>query len=972
MQVFFLFSLLIFSSCALFRKDKIVFENDHLKYEIQKDGKNLRFIDKNSGTDYLSGDTLSYFASIMQNNQKFDVTNVTQENNILKLEFGDSQVIAEVEITKKPDHFTVKVLSVKGEAESFTFVNIPLNVEGMSYEPFGACLLAMNLNTHVIQLPALQTRLTAKAYKHTGMEGAMVTMLGLPQEDVLPVIRDVVKNAKDLPFSDKGGAWALNEKEGYGSYLMSGGGRLTEETVDDWIEACKSVGFNQIDNHGGGAFFKFGSFEINEKLYPDGWESFRRINERLHEAGISSILHTYSYFIDKNSFYVTPVPSEELGYFSSFTLAGDIGPEDDEIIVNESTAGVPTVTGFWVQNSVTLRIGDELVEFTGVSKSPPYKFTGCKRGILGTKASAHSSNDKAFHLMELFGRFVPGADTELFVEIAKKTAEIVDECKFDGIYFDAADGSKLFHGDEFYWHYGPRFVFEVMKNLKTPVGAEMAGMTHLWWNYRSRWQAWDSARRGYKRFADIHIASVKSDTQHHGEFSGHLPIIKKLAKVEFSPMLLPLHLGWWRNDVWTPSPQLEMTHTDDIEYLCCKMIGNNAGLSLQGSVDKKSIENTPHLGRLHEIIRQYEELRHKNYFPDSVRELLREQGKDFTLVQEPEGKWNLKPAVYHEHKVTGCQDETKKWTVNNEFDKQPVKMRIQPLMSVRPYNDPSNVVLTDCTSGEFQLSGSADGVNGQISQSDEVPEGAAAAVSFSASSTGEAPKEGTWIKMEKSFDPWIDIDNNQALGVWIKGDGNGQLLNFRIGNPRHISKGRGDHFVDIDFTGWKYFELVEIESTRFSDYIWDVQAGLTTDELDPFTHNVYNSHRGAVNFKNVDRLQLWYNNLPEGKNVNCVIGPVKALPIVPVTISNPSVTIGDETIVFPVTMKSGMWIELMSENNFILYGPNGEVLSDVKVKGSIPELQTGDNEVSFSCDNNTDVNIRVKVTIINEGDPLLK
>ena len=66
--------------------------------------------------------------------------------------------------------------------------------------------------------------------------------------------------------------------------------------------------------------------------------------------------------------------------------------------------------------------------------------------------------------------------------------------------------------------------------------------------------------------------------------------------------------------------------------------------------------------------------------------------------------------------------------------------------------------------------------------------------------------------MEKKFEPGLDINKNQALGVWIKGDGNGELLNLRIESPKHLSNGaRGDHFIKIDFTGWKYFELVEIE-----------------------------------------------------------------------------------------------------------------------------------------------------------------
>lgn len=964
-----MFLSLIVVCCNSSGTKGIIIENENFSYEVDHAGKNLHFIDKKSGIDYLSDDTASYFASIKKDEKEYNVTGVSLEGEILKLNFGETGVSAELLVTKAKDHINFKVKTVTGDPWSMTFMNVPLKLEGMSYEPFGACLLALNLKTHVVQLPVFQTLMKATCYNRLGMEGAEMSMLGLPQEMMLLTIRNIVKDAADIPFSDQGGAWAQIAKEGFGSYLMNGGGQLTEETADEWIEACKSLGFNQIDNHGGGAFFKFGSFELNKEKFPDGWESFRRINEKLHDAGISSILHTYSFFIDKNSDIVTPVPSEGLGYFNSFTLAAPLDASADEIIVNESTSDISTTTGFWVRNSTTLRIGNELIEFMGASKSPPYKFTGCKRGALGTQALEHPANDKAFHLMEMFARFVPGEDTDLFKDIAKRTAQIVDDCKFDGIYFDAADGSDLWGGEEFYWHYGPKFVFEVAKNLKKPVGMEMAGMTHLWWHYRSRWQAWDSPVRGYKRFVDIHLASIKSDTYKHGEYLGHTPEIDKLARAEHSPLMLPLFLGWWRNYPWTGSPQIEMTHKDDIEYLCSKMIGNNAGLCVQGSIDKKTIEEVPLLGQLNAIIKQYEELRHQNYFSDRVREKLREPGKDFTLFQEENGDWNFKPVVYSKHKVSGLNDDSDKWTVNNEFPQQALKLRIQPLMSVKPYDDPSSILLTDYASSELANGGSATGVTGEISSSGELPENANEAINFSALSSGTSPKEGSWIKMEKTFSPMINLENNQALGVWIKGDGNGQLLNLRTGNPKHIGYAgvRGDHFVDIDFIGWKYFELVEIESERFSDYLWE--PFVATKEITE-SFNVYNSYKGTVEMKSVDKLQLWYNNLPANKKVNCVIGPVKALPMVPIIITNPSVIINGESIVFPVKMESGMYLELNSDNDCKLYSPKGKLLQQVKLHGKIPELKSGNNSVTFSCEGTKGVSSRVKVTVISEGGPL--
>jgi len=48
-------------------------------------------------------------------------------------------------------------------------------------------------------------------------------------------------------------------------------------------------------------------------------------------CGISSIFHTYAFFIDKNSKYVTPEPHKDLAFFSEFTLAEPLKTVDSEI-----------------------------------------------------------------------------------------------------------------------------------------------------------------------------------------------------------------------------------------------------------------------------------------------------------------------------------------------------------------------------------------------------------------------------------------------------------------------------------------------------------------------------------------------------------------------------------------------------------------------------------------------------------------
>jgi hypothetical protein len=958
------------SQCSQGSRDGVVIENMNFRYEISGEGRNISFIDKESGANYLKKDSVSWCAEIHFASKRYKPSKVSLRGSNMRLEFGAAGITVSLRIIRHRNWVTFEVENISGDADELTFVNIPLTLEGMPYEPFAACALSLNLFTRVRELPALQSNLWSTCYRHFGIEGAKTAVIGVPQIKILPVIRKIISHANAIPYSDKGGAWALMQKEGYGSYLMNFG-TLTEETVDEWIDMCRSLGFNQIDNHGGGNFFRFGDFELNKEKWPDGWQTYKKINYRLHKAGISSIFHTYAFFIDKNSSYVTPVPSTDLGYFESFTLAEPIKPGDTEIVVNEPTAKISTITGFFVRNSTSLRIGDEIVEFKGITDTPPYKFTGCRRGADGTAESDHQAGEKAYHLREMFGRFVPGPDTELFLEIARHTAEIINNCRFDGIYFDAIDGSDILAGEEYFWYYGTKFIFEVARQLKRPVGMEMSSMAHHWWHYRSRWQAWDRPVRGYKRFIDIHSAAIKagrlfyppeirSNENEHGLWRGHAPLIDKYAAAENGGLLLPLHLGWWGNQTWNP-PQVEPTFPDDVEYLCCKLIGNNAGLSMLGGADRKTIQENPAFVRLIPIIKKYEELRHLNCVSDSIRNLLRQPGREFTLFMGCDSVWRFKPVAYQKHKVAGIEHPSAHWQIINEFSNQPLRFRLESLMSVTPFEDSSNVVLADFSEKkEFRAEGMSENVSGGIEASSVKSARTGRTGIFSAYCSDEVNIEGKYVKMVKRFYPWLDINKNQALGVWVKGDGNGELLNFRIESPRHLSSGaRGDHFVKADFTGWKYFELVEIESSEFSNYIWP-DSGFY----------VYDSYRHTVQFSNVDKLQIWYNNLPARKEVKCEIGAVKALRLVPVVIIDPELTINGEKLVLNTKMESGMYIEFNPPGDCRLYGTKGEFIRNVSFRGTIPVVRKGSNDISFKCGGADGVSARAIVTVITQGETI--
>ena len=116
--------------------------------------------------------------------------------------------------------------------------------------------------------------------------------------------------------------------------------------------------------------------------------------------------------------------------------------------VTESTQDVSSITGFFVRNSVTLRIDNELITYTGVTSQPPFGFTGCQRGAYGTQAAAHAPGAKVYHLKECFGLFVPDPETTMLSDVAASTAEAFNQCGFDMIYFDALDGEDILGGPQ--------------------------------------------------------------------------------------------------------------------------------------------------------------------------------------------------------------------------------------------------------------------------------------------------------------------------------------------------------------------------------------------------------------------------------------------------------------------------------------------------------------------------------------------
>ncbi|MBL9135368.1 MAG: hypothetical protein JNK85_05850 [Verrucomicrobiales bacterium] len=921
----------LFSLLGATRADPVVIQTAGFEYRIATNGANLAFIDRATGVDYLRHEASTSCIWVRANGTTGTPTAAAVSDGRLLLRFAPSELEVALKVEVRTNYVVFTVDSVRGgEIQELKFLNVPLTLQGLPSEPFGACVHALNLRTRVDALPALQRDLGAACETKFGLLGAKAALVAVPTSRMLSVLQEVLSKESELPVCKVAGPWARETPFAHGSYLFNFGA-LETSNVDGWIETVRSLGFSQTDHHGGSpGFFRFGDFELNREKWPEGWSSFRRVVDRLHQAGIGSIFHTYAFFIDKKSKYVTPVPDRRLDAFRVFTLAAPLTKSATELVVNEPTAGIQTTTGFFEANSVVLHVGDELVTFGGASKQAPWTFTGLTRGALGTKAAEHQPGTQARHLKEMFGLFVPDVASTLFEEIAANHAQVVNDCGFDGLYLDAIDGSGILRGNDEFWYWSQKFVIEIQKRLNKPVGMEMSAMAHHFWQYRTRWQAWDYPRRGHKRFIDLHAAGVDAG------------------------LLLPLHLGWWNLQAFEP-PQCEPTYPDVMEHLGARMIGWDAGVSLTAAVNRGALRETPLFRRAVEILQTCEQLRASKAYDDAARAELRESGNEFRLGKDPTGR----PRFLRVHSASQvvARDEpwSERWTVTNRGPVRPIRLRIEALMSADTRQGSAEILVdpADMDASSWTRS-TANGVRCDVQRRPDEQGGGRLLV---ATNAGVVPRNAAWAKAVRLLAPTRNLKERQGLHVEINGDGSGAWIAIRLESPSHLSFGGfADRYVVVDFVGRRQLTLVETESARWSDFVWNDAKGL------------YHAYRESAHWEAVESVGVWLQNLAPGRETRIGIGPVQAVRLRTNKVVNPRISIGGKTIEWVGGIGSGGWIEANGPDDCTAFGPKGENLGKIEARGEWPLIQPGVSELRFTCDAGPGESPRVRLVTTLDGE----
>ena len=916
----------------------VVLENEFTRYVIGADGRNRSFIAKRLGRDYCRHEPFTTFLSLRKGGRTYQPSHCVQSAGTILTEFPEAGVTVTTRVAVRPRYFTLEVTSVEGEGvEELTLSDLRLNISqhigkiaNVAWDDeFAAAVMALNLQTNAggkcdagFQCEG-QTRLWSACYPKFGLQGAKIGLLGCPTAELRRVIQEMVLR-DGFVHSEVGGAWALDAPETNYSYLF---GYPSEADVDDWIALARTGGFKEVLVSEIGPY---GQYHPHPAKYPHGLEGVKMVVDRIHAAGMKAGWHMLAFTIGKNDPWVTPAPDPRLAVRRTLTLAAPISAEATFVPSVESPEGLPVHSGFWFRGGMDVLVEKEILTYRGLQTSPPYGLTACRRGAHGTTASSHPRGAKLGNLQEVFGTYVPDPNSGLMEEMEQRLADIIRTCGFDKIYFDGLDGADVFAGSEWSWYYGPKFALEVFRRARTRLQVEASAWYHHTWHITSRLGAWDHPVRDPKRFIDLHV-------------SGNAGLGD----------LLHTQLGWWALQNYQGRLGVATT-SDVIEYLGAKCLANNMAFSLE-EITPTDLRNNPNWDRLLPILGKYEALRLDGGASEAVKTHLRVPGDEFTL-EKRDGRWSFLPVIYNEHKIAAVDGIQNVIKVTNPYAAQQPRWRIQALWSAA-YGGSGDLVLADFQNpGVFNERRTAPGVSCDLEVSSEQVKAGISCGRFTARSD-LAERRGAWAMVGRSFLPPLDMGARPALGVWVHGDGKGEILNFQLVDVRGPGPAVGEHYINVDFTGWRYFELVEPEGKRWSDYVW------------PYD-NVLAVYREAVNDAQIAALNIYYNHLPPRQTVSCLLSSVRALAVEKVKWENPRLTVGSETLRIPVVMESGCYLDLISPQDCRLYNPDGVLRRECTPEGKIPPLAPGENQIVFACDGPGGYHARFLLTAMTTGSPL--
>lgn len=384
------------------------------------------------------------------------------------------------------------------------------------------------------------------------------------------------------------------------------------ENIDEYLSYALKGGFKAFMISTNSFSTSGGHFPWKPE-YPNGIEDLKAMVKKIEDAGMVAGIHFYFNKAMKRDKYVSPVPDPRLNLRKIFTLAESLDDNSNTVSVEENPEGCILSDGQRI-----LKIGEELIEYTSYTTSPPYQFRGCSRGILNTRISNHPEGLKMGVLdvddWNIWVRF--DQRTSIQKEIAQRIAGIYNKAGFKFAYFD---GAEDVHPP--YWFNISNAQWEVYKLLDPePLFVQAAAKSHFGWHMISVANAYDIfppevIKRRTKRW--------------------------KVRDAKFYiPDFTKNNFGW--NGYFAPNGESDGTQPDMYEYVACQAAAWGCPVSLCPSLGQLNAH--PRTPDNLEVMRRWEEAQLAGFLSDKQKTVIKNNpDQEFILLIDESGSYELQP-----------------------------------------------------------------------------------------------------------------------------------------------------------------------------------------------------------------------------------------------------------------------------------------------------------------------------------------
>jgi hypothetical protein len=406
---------------------------------------------------------------------------------------------------------------------------------------------------------------------------------------------------------------------------------ISPKDVDKHIAIAKKSGIKMIliyfTAFFQGGYDRMGDYDFN-KNYPNKYEDVKYVIGKLNDAGITVGFHTLQTHVGSKSRYVTPVADPRLNLTRRFTLAKPISDkaEVSEIYVHENP-----VDSVMFESARVLKFGGELFSYTSYTTTPPYKFTGVKRGYWKTNAANLPAGTIGGILdVSEYAAISCYADqfTDLQDEVGEKIAKLWD-CGFEFGYFDGSEGvnppCNIFV---------PYSQYRVIKKFKNPpIFTEGAAKGHFGWHVQAGANAFDVFPP--EIFKEMIVRFPQAEA----------PLMRK----DFSR----LNFGWWR--LYVPGDKVSNrmvyphktyntptgTQLDMWEFGTSRAAAWDCPPTVM--INLWSAQRHPRIADLLETMRRWEDVRVKKWLTPEHKQMLKSSTQEHHLYVNEKGEYELIP-----------------------------------------------------------------------------------------------------------------------------------------------------------------------------------------------------------------------------------------------------------------------------------------------------------------------------------------